>query len=102
MAKSCSSNDISSGGGNDESQNAAGDAVKMQKNGNRLNESLESTMNAMTNEEMKLKAASRKFGILASSLRDHLYGKTIMRQRGNPSTLKLEEEKKLVDYIFEM
>ena len=51
---------------------------------------------------MKVKAASRKFGILASSLRDHLLGKTTSKQRGNPPALKPHEEKKLVDYIFKM
>ena len=51
---------------------------------------------------MKVNAASRKFGIPASSLRDHLLGKTRSRQRGNSPALKPDEEKKLVDYIFKM
>ena len=57
---------------------------------------------AITDDGMKVKATSRKFGILANSLRDHLLGKTTSRQRGNPPALKLDEEKKLVDYIFKM
>lgn len=59
-------------------------------------------MNAMTDDGMKLRVASRKFGIPISSLRDHLYGKTSSRKRGKNPTLKPDEEKKLVDYIFKM
>ena len=59
-------------------------------------------MDAMTDHGMKVKAAARAFDIPASSLRDHLYGKTTSRQRGNLPTLKPDEEKKLVDYIFKM
>ena len=57
---------------------------------------------SITNDGMKVNAASRKFGIPASSLRDHLLGKTRSRQRGNSLALKPDEEKKLVDYIFKM
>lgn len=59
-------------------------------------------MNAVTDDGMKLRVASRKFGIPVSSLRDHLYGKTNNRKRGKSPTLKPDEEEKLVDYIFKM
>ena len=59
-------------------------------------------MDAVTDHGMKVKAVVRAFDIPASSLRDHLYGKTTSRQRGNLPTLKPDEEKKLVDYIFKM
>ena len=63
---------------------------------------LQKAMDAVTDHGMKVKVAARAFDIPASSLRDHLYGKTTSRQRGNLPTLKLDEEKKLVDYIFKM
>ena len=59
-------------------------------------------MDVVTDHGMKVKAVARAFNIPASSLRDHLYGKTTSRQRGNLPTLKPDEEKKLVDYIFKM
>ena len=51
---------------------------------------------------MKLKAASQFFTIPATSLRDRLYGKTRTTQRGNLPTSKVDKEKKLLDYIFNM
>ena len=59
-------------------------------------------MDAVTDRGMKLKTTSRIFGVPATSLRDHLYGKTVSRQRGKAPVLKADEEKKLVDYIFQM
>ena len=59
-------------------------------------------MNAVTNDGMKMRAASRAFGVPISSLQDHIYGKTRSKQRGKTATLKPEEEKKLVDYVFKM
>ena len=50
-------------------------------------------MNAVTDQRMKVKAALRTFKIPATSLRNHLYGKTTTRQRGNHPTLKPDEEK---------
>ena len=66
------------------------------------NRDLERAMNVVTDEGMKLRVASRTFGIPVTSLRDHLYGKTTSRKRGKSPTLKSDEEKKLVDYIFKM
>ena len=51
---------------------------------------------------MKIRVAFRVFGIPATSIRDHLYSKTRIRQRGAKSTLKAHEEKKLVDFVFKM
>ena len=51
---------------------------------------------------MKIRVASRVFGILATSIGDHLYGKMRTTQRGAKPTLKAHEEKKLVDYVFKM
>ena len=59
-------------------------------------------MDAVTDQGVKVKTASRIFGIPATSLHDHLYGKTLTRQRDNAPVLTAEEEKKLLDYIFKM
>ena len=63
---------------------------------------LEKAMNAVIDDGMAIRAASRTFGVLCSSLRDHLYGKTTCRQRGIKPTLNRIEEKKLVQYIFQI
>ena len=95
--------------------NAAGDAAcesrpvrapsempATHKNGNWSNKSLQASMNAITDDGMPLKQASRLFGVPSTSLRDHLYSKTRGRYRGITPTLKSHEEKKLVDYVFKM
>ena len=58
-------------------------------------ESLENPLNAIIDEGMSLREASRVIGIPSSSIRDHLYGRTISRQRSTKPTLKAHEEKKL-------
>ena len=65
-------------------------------------ESLENALNAITNEGMSLKEASRVIGILSSFIRDHLYGRTLSRQRGTKLILEAHVEKKFVDYVFKM
>ena len=62
----------------------------------------EKAMNAVTDDGMKLRAATRAFKIPATSLQDHLYGTITSRQRGNRLTLKPNEEQKLVDCVFKM
>ena len=59
-------------------------------------------MDAITDEGMKIKTASRNFGILPSSLRDHLFGKVLGRNRGPKTVLNESEEQILVDYCFKM
>ena len=75
---------------------------RRRRTGNWADAVLSNALDAITDNGMKVNAASRKFGIPASFLRDHLLGKTRSRQRGNFQVLKLDEEKKLVDYIFKM
>ena len=82
--------------------NAATPMPVRRKMRNWTNATLCDALDAITDDGIKVKATSRKFGIPTSSLRDHLLGKTTSRQRDNPPTLKLDEEKKLVDYIFKM
>jgi hypothetical protein len=76
--------------------------VKKGKQGCWSSENLEKAMNAITDRGMKIREAARAYGIPMSSLRDHLYGRTKTRQRGKQPTLKPDEEKKIVDYIFKM
>ena len=90
------------GGTNKHLHSATEKALRLGQSGNWSDKALRKAMNAVTNESMKVKAASWMFGIRATSLKVHLYGKTRTKQRGNHSTLKLDEEKKLVDYIFKM
>ena len=72
------------------------------KNGRWTNMRLENAMNVVIDVGMKFKIATRAFGVPITLLRDHLYRTTTTRQRGNKSTLKLDEEQKLVDYVFKM
>ena len=55
-------------------------------------------MDVVTDWGLKLKTTSRIFRVLATSLRDHL----LTRQRGNAPVFRVDEEHKLVDYIFKM
>ena len=50
-------------------------------------------MNAITNEDMRLRVTSKVFGIPNSSFKDHLYGRTTTRQKDTKPTLKANEEK---------
>ena len=59
-------------------------------------------MNSITDEAMSLRQASRLYRIPTSSLRDHLFGKTRSRQKGIRPILAAHEEKKVVDYVFQM
>ena len=63
---------------------------------------MQQALDKITDKGMKLKVASKVFRIPSSSLRDHLYGRTTSRQRGTKPTLKAQEEKKIVDYLFKM
>ena len=49
------------------------------KNGNWTHETLEKALNVVTDDGMKIRVASRVFGIPAISIRNHLYGKTRTR-----------------------
>jgi hypothetical protein len=76
--------------------------ARLKKNGNWTTAALEQAMDAITDQGMKVRVASRHFGIPQTSLRNHLYGRVISRKRGSQSVLKKEEEKKLVQYLFKM
>jgi hypothetical protein len=59
-------------------------------------------MDAVIDQGMKIRATTRTFGILPTSLRDHLYGKVVGRKRGSKTMLKEEEEEKLLKYLFKI
>ena len=50
----------------------------------------------------KIAAAARDAGIPQSSLRDHLYGRTLKRKKGRQGVLHDQEESALVKWILEM
>jgi hypothetical protein len=72
--------------------------ARPKKNGNWTTTALKQAMDAITDQGMKVRVASRHFGIPQTSLRNHLYGRVISRERGSQSILKKEEEK----YLFKM
>lgn len=49
-----------------------------------------------------MKTVARDFGIPASSLRDHVYGKTTQRKKGRQGVLSEEEESNLVQWMLDM
>ena len=63
---------------------------------------LKQTLDAITDEGMKIRTTSRAFGIPPTSLRDHLFGTVLGRRRGPKTVLTENEENKLVDYCFKM
>lgn len=76
--------------------------VQRKKNGNWTDAQLEQALSAITDDGMKIREASRIYNIPATSLRNHLWGTTTGRHRGICPTLKHDEERKLVDFIFKM
>lgn len=73
----------------------------MKKNGNWTAESLRRAISDI-DEGVSIRAASRNHGIPASSLRDHLMGRTVGRHRGRPGVLSSEEEGLLVQWVSKM
>ena len=72
------------------------------RNWNWTNAQLKRAMDAVTDQGMKVRTATRIFGVPNTSLRDHLYGKTIVRRRRVKPTLQQDEAEKLVDFLFKM
>ena len=75
-------------------------AIKMTRNW--TSAQLQQALDAIIDEDMKIRTASRKFGIPPTSLRDHLFGTILGRKRGPKTVLNESEEKKLVNYCFKM
>ena len=63
---------------------------------------LENALNSITNDGMSFREASKVYGIPTTSIRDHLYGRTTSRQKDIRPVLAAYEEKKIVDYVFNM
>ena len=72
------------------------------KIGNWTNAQLKAALDAITDDGMKVREASRTFGILPLSSRDHFYGRVQGRKRGAKTILKDDEEKTLLEYLFKM
>ena len=66
------------------------------KIGNWTNAQLKAALDAITNDGIKVREASRTFGIPPTSIRDHLYGRVQGRKRGAKTVLKEDEEKKII------
>jgi hypothetical protein len=49
-----------------------------------------------------IRSAGRCFGIPPTSLRDHIYGRSLGRKRSRQGVLNNKEEAELVDYILKM
>lgn len=50
----------------------------------------------------RLRTVARHYGIPASSLHDHFYGRTLTRKRGRQGVLTVEEEGDLERYVLQM
>jgi hypothetical protein len=66
-----------------------------------LDSALEAALEAVDAGE-SIRSASRLFGIPATSLRDHMYGRTVGRKRGRQGFFTAPEEAELVQYILKM
>jgi hypothetical protein len=66
----------------------------LKRNGNWTSATLQQAMDAIIDHRMKVRIASRSFGIPATTLRNHLYGRSLSRQKGQQLVLKEDEEKK--------
>ena len=49
-----------------------------------------------------IRSAARFFGIPPTSLRDHLYGRSVGRKRDKQGVLSACEEAELVEYVLKM
>jgi hypothetical protein len=64
-------------------------------------EMLVTTMHAVDSGSA-LCTVARHFDIPATSLRDHIYGRSLGRKRGRQGTLSIQEENDLVQYLLKM
>ena len=70
--------------------------------GNWTNAQLKATLNAITDDGMKVREISRIFGIPPTSLRDYLFGRVQGKKMRAKTVLKDDEDKKLLEYLFKM
>ena len=76
--------------------------TQTKKTGTWTDLALENALNSIIDDGMTFREASKLYRIPTSSIRDHLYGKTITRQKGIRPILTPHEEKKIVDYVFKI
>lgn len=81
--------------------NQRGTGKRRKKNGNWTTEALKSAIAAVEGGE-KLRTAARFFGIPATSLSDHVYGRTLTRKRGPNTILSEREEQALKSFMIQM
>jgi hypothetical protein len=74
----------------------------LKRNENWTSATLHQAMDAIRDHGIKVRTASHSFGIPATTLRNHLYGRSLSRQRWQQSVLKQDKEIKLVQYLFKM
>lgn len=86
---------------NQSSERQRQSARRKRKTGTWSTEALESTI-AAVEASAKIKTAARYYDIPASSLTDHLYGRTLSRKKEPPTILKKEEESALETYMERM
>jgi hypothetical protein len=70
--------------------------VKLRKNGKWTDEDLNAAMLAI-DDGAPIKTVARLYGIPTTSLRHHVFGKTLSRKRGKSGVLSSEEENELVN-----
>jgi hypothetical protein len=63
---------------------------------------LEEAMDAMENQTIFFRRASKQWNILLTSLSNHLYGKTRTRKLGPIGILTLEEDQVVVAWVLSM
>jgi hypothetical protein len=74
---------------------------QLKRNGNWSTESLKAAIRAVE-EGCKIREVARHFDIPASSLADHVHGRTLTRKRGRGGVLTDVEEHLLVDWMLKM
>jgi hypothetical protein len=73
----------------------------IKKNGNWSSASLKLALRVV-DDGYKIRETGRHFDIPASSLIDHVYGRTLGRKRGKEGVLTVEDEGLLVEYMLNM
>jgi hypothetical protein len=53
-------------------------------------------------DEVPIRTAGRVYGIPTTSLRHHLFGRTLTRKRGRQGVLTIQEEAELKEYLLKM
>ena len=82
-------------------QTSQGRRYNSHKSASWSDSTLEAAVHAV-DASKSIRGANRCFGISPSSLRDHIYGRSLGRKRSKHGVLCKHEEEQLVDYIMNM